>query len=25
MAMLRLGISTDVDLFSYARDNGMSL
>ncbi|MGF6087825.1 response regulator [Pseudomonas sp. 18173] len=24
MAMLRLGISTDVDLFSYARDNGMS-
>lgn len=25
MAMLRLGLSTDVDLFSYARDNGMSL
>lgn len=25
MAMLRLGISTDVDLFSYARDSGMSL
>lgn len=24
MAMYRLGISTDVDLFSYARDNGMS-
>jgi two-component system capsular synthesis response regulator RcsB len=24
MAMHRLGISTDVDLFSYARDNGMS-
>ena len=24
MAMLRLGISTDVDLFSYARDSGLS-
>jgi len=24
MAMLRLGISTDVDLFSYARDSGMT-
>lgn len=24
MAMYRLGISKDVDLFSYARDNGMS-
>jgi len=24
MAMLRLGISTDVDLFSYARDSGIS-
>ncbi|RON01964.1 DNA-binding response regulator [Pseudomonas brassicacearum] len=25
MAMLRLGISTDVELFTYARDSGMSL
>jgi len=24
MAMLRLGISTDVELFAYARDSGMA-